>query len=55
MWIENGELAYPVEGSRWARHLLDMLHAVEEWERPRFRDRTAAADAALGRMTVAGA
>jgi PmbA protein len=55
IWIENGELAYPVEEITVAGNLKDMLMAVEaigndlEW-----RGRVAAPTLLVGRMTVAG-
>ncbi len=55
IWIENGELAYPVEEITVAGNLKDMLMAVEaigndlEW-----RGRVAAPTILIGRMTVAG-
>jgi PmbA protein len=55
IWIENGELAYPVEEITVAGNLKDMLMAVEaigndlEW-----RGRIAAPTLLIGRMTVAG-
>ncbi len=56
MWIENGELAYPVEEITVAGNLLDMMHAVEGVGNDLvFRDRTAAPTLLIGRMTVAGA
>ena len=56
LWIENGELAYPVEEITVAGNLLDMLHAVEAVGNDLvFRDRTAAPTVMIGRMTVAGA
>lgn len=56
LWIENGELAYPVEEITIAGNLLDMLHAVEGVGTDLvFRDRTAAPTVLIGRMTVAGA
>src|SRR5260370_23966968 len=56
MWIENGELAYPVEEITVAGNLLDMLHAVGGvGNHLVFRDRTAAPTLLIGRMTVAGA
>lgn len=56
MWIENGELAYPVEEITVAGNLLDMLHAVEGVGNDLvFRDRTSAPTLLIGRMTVAGA
>ena len=56
IWIENGELAYPVEEITVAGNLKEMLMAVEaigndlEW-----RGRVAAPTLLIGRMTVAGA
>lgn len=56
LWIENGELAYPVEEITAAGNLKDMLMAIEavgndlEW-----RGRVAAPTILIGRMTVAGA
>jgi PmbA protein len=56
MWIENGELAYPVEEITVAGNLLDMLHAIEGVGNDLvFRDRTSAPTLLIGRMTVAGA
>jgi PmbA protein len=56
LWIENGELAYPVEELTVAGNLLDMLHAVEAVGNDlAFRDRTAAPTVLIGRMTIAGA
>jgi PmbA protein len=56
LWIENGELAYPVEEITVAGTLLDMFHAVEAVGNDLvFRDRTAAPTVMIGRMTVAGA
>jgi PmbA protein len=55
IWIENGELTYPVEEITVAGNLKDMLMAIEavgndlEW-----RGRTAAPTILIGRMTVAG-
>jgi PmbA protein len=55
LWIENGELAYPVEEITVAGNLLDMLHGVEGVGNDLvFRDRTAAPTLLIGRMTVAG-
>jgi len=55
LWIENGELAYPVEEITIAGNLLDMFHAVEGVGNDLvFRDRTAAPTLLIGRMTVAG-
>ncbi len=54
-WIENGELAYPVEEITIAGNLRDMLRDVEMVGRDfAFRDRTAAPTLKLARMTVAG-
>jgi PmbA protein len=56
MWIDNGELAYPVEGITIAGNLLDMLRAIDGVGNDLvFRDRTAAPSVLIGRMTVAGA
>jgi PmbA protein len=56
LWIDNGELAYPVEEITVAGNLLDMFHAVEAVGNDLvFRDRTAAPTVMIGRMTVAGA
>ena len=55
LWIDNGELAYPVEEITIAGNLLDMFHAVEGIGNDLvFRDRTAAPTLLIGRMTVAG-
>jgi len=55
LWIENGELAYPVEEITVAGNLLDMLQAVEGVGNDLvFRDRTAAPTLLIGRMVVAG-
>jgi PmbA protein len=55
IWIENGELAYPVEELTVAGNLLDMLHGVEAVGNDLvFRDRTAAPTLLIGRMTIAG-
>ena len=55
MWIENGELAYPVEEITVAGNLLDMFRAVEGVGNDLvFRDRTAAPTLLIGRMVVAG-
>jgi PmbA protein len=55
LWIENGELAYPVEEITIAGNLLDMFFAVEGVGNDLvFRDRTAAPTVLIGRMTVAG-
>ena len=56
MWIDNGELAYPVEGITIAGNLLDMFRAIDGVGNDLvFRDRTAAPSVLIGRMTVAGA
>ncbi|HEY7868189.1 MAG TPA: TldD/PmbA family protein [Methylomirabilota bacterium] len=56
LWIENGELTYPVEEITIAGNLLDMFHAVEGIGNDLvFRDRTAAPTLLIGKMTVAGA
>ena len=55
IWIENGELAYPVEELTVAGNLLDMFQAVEGVGNDLvFRDRTAAPTLLIGRMVVAG-
>ena len=55
LWIENGELAYPVEEITIAGNLLDMFHAVEGVGNDLvFRDRTASPTLLIGRMVVAG-
>ena len=55
MWIENGELAYPVEEITIAGNLLDMWPRVEGVGNDLvFRDRTAAPTLLIGRMVVAG-
>ena len=55
-WIENGELAYPVEEITVAGNLLEMFQAVEGVGNDLvFRDRTAAPTLLIGRMVVAGA
>jgi PmbA protein len=56
MWIDNGELAYPVEEITIAGNLLDMFRAIDGVGNDLvFRDRTAAPTVLIGRMTVAGA
>ena len=56
MWIDNGELAYPVEGITIAGNLLDMFRAIEGVGNDLvFRDRTAAPTVLVGKMVVAGA
>jgi PmbA protein len=54
-WIDNGELAYPVEEITVAGNLLEMFRAVEGVGNDLvFRDRTAAPTLLIGRMVVAG-
>jgi len=56
LWIERGELAYPVEEITVAGNLLEMLQRVEGIGNDlEFRDRTAAPTVLIGRMVVAGA
>jgi PmbA protein len=56
MWIDNGELAYPVEGITIAGNLLEMFRAIEGVGNDLvFRDRTAAPTVLVGKMVVAGA
>ncbi len=56
LWIDNGELAYPVEEITVAGNLLEMFHRIEGVGNDLvFRDRTAAPTVLIGRMTVAGA
>jgi PmbA protein len=55
LWIENGELAYPVEEITVAGNLLEMWRNVEAVGNDLvFRDRTAAPTLLIGRMVVAG-
>ncbi len=55
LWIDNGELAYPVEEITIAGNLLEMFQAIEGVGNDLvFRDRTAAPTVLIGRMTVAG-
>ncbi len=55
LWIDNGELAYPVEEITVAGNLLEMFRAVEGVGNDLvFRDRTAAPTLLIGRMVVAG-
>ncbi|MCI0546818.1 MAG: TldD/PmbA family protein [Candidatus Rokubacteria bacterium] len=55
LWIENGELAYPVEEITIAGNLLEMFQAIEGVGNDLvFRDRTAAPTVLVGRMVVAG-
>jgi PmbA protein len=54
-WIEDGELAYPVEEVTVAGNLLEMLAAIEGIANDLvLRDRTAAPTLLIGRMVVAG-
>ena len=55
LWIENGELTYPVEEVTVAGNLLDMLAGVEGVGNDLvLRNRTAAPTLLIGRMVVAG-
>ena len=55
LWIENGELAYPVEEVTVAGNLLEMLRNVEGVGNDLvLRDRTASPTLLIGRMVVAG-
>ncbi|HSF29618.1 MAG TPA: TldD/PmbA family protein [Candidatus Tectomicrobia bacterium] len=55
LWIENGELAYPVEEITIAGNLNDMLRHIEMVGNDLvFRGRTAAPTLKIGRMTIAG-
>jgi len=55
LWIENGELTYPVEEVTVAGNLLEMFQAVEGIGADLvLRDRTAAPTLMIGRMVVAG-
>jgi PmbA protein len=55
LWIEDGELAYPVEEVTVAGNLLDMLAAIEGIGNDLvLRDRTVAPTLLIGRMVVAG-
>ncbi len=55
IWIDNGELAYPVEEITIAGNLLEMWKRVEGVGNDLvFRDRTAAPTLLIGRMVVAG-
>jgi PmbA protein len=55
LWIDNGELAYPVEEITVAGNLLEMWKNVEGVGNDLvFRDRTAAPTLLIGRMVVAG-
>jgi PmbA protein len=54
-WIENGELAYPVEEVTVAGNLLEMLSAIDGvGDDLVLRDRTVAPTLRIGRMVVAG-
>ena len=55
MWIENGELSYPVEEVTVAGNLLDMFEALEGIGNDLvLRDRTVSPTLLIGRMVVAG-
>jgi PmbA protein len=55
LWIENGELVFPVEGVTIAGNLLDMLQAIEAvGDDLRFRASLSAPTLKIARMTVAG-
>jgi PmbA protein len=55
LWIENGELTYPVEEVTVAGNLLEMFAAIEGIGNDLvLRDRTAAPTIKIGRMVVAG-
>jgi PmbA protein len=55
MWIENGELAYPVEEVTVAGNLLQMFDRIEGIGNDLvLRDRTSAPTVKIGRMVVAG-
>jgi PmbA protein len=55
LWIENGELAYPVEEVTVAGNLLTMFSAVEGIANDLvLRDRTVSPTLLIGRMVVAG-
>jgi PmbA protein len=55
LWIENGELAYPVAEVTVAGNLLEMLAAIEGIGNDLvMRDRTVAPTVLIGRMVVAG-
>jgi PmbA protein len=55
IWIENGELAYPVEEITIAGNLKDMLHNIEMVGNDlEMRGRIAAPTIKISRMTVAG-
>jgi len=55
LWIDNGELAYPVEEITVAGNLIEMWKSVEAVGNDLvFRDRTSAPTLLIGRMVVAG-
>jgi PmbA protein len=55
LWIENGELVYPVEEVTVAGNLLEMFGAIEGIGNDlRLRDRTVSPTLLVGRMVVAG-
>jgi PmbA protein len=55
LWIENGELAYPVEELTVAGNLLEMLQAIDGVGNDLvLRDRTSAPTIRVARMVVAG-
>jgi PmbA protein len=55
LWIENGELTYPVEEITIAGNLNDMLRHIDMVGNDLvFRGRTAAPTLKIGRMTIAG-
>jgi PmbA protein len=55
LWIENGELAYPVEEITIAGNLNDMLYNIEMIGNDLvFRGRTAAPTLKIARLTIAG-
>jgi PmbA protein len=55
LWIENGQLTYPVEEVTVAGNLLDMLASIEGIGNDLvLRDRTVAPTLLIGRMVVAG-
>src|SRR2546421_6705891 len=55
LWIENGELAYPVEEITVAGNLLEMFQAVDGVGADLvLRERTASPTLMIGRMVVAG-
>jgi len=55
LWIDNGELAYPVEEITVAGNLLEMFQAIEGVGNDLvLRDRTSAPTVLIGKMVVAG-